>query len=254
MTITNPAQHVSANRFQLIDAGEERADLAKRREVKYAFERMDVGKLGRLLEVNCKRQIHADKVSTVRSIYFDDAKLSACRANLNGDGRRRKLRLRWYDSLLPGREFFVEVKWRNNRVTGKHRFEFRSDAPLTEFSYRDIHNELVGMMPQNLLPDVVENYDAVVIVEYKREHFVTDDGLRLTVDYDLTYYDQSGRDKITAQFPRHLPGIVVLEGKTPVGREAELRRWLSPFQPRSTRCSKYVLGCMQIGRIGDSEL
>ncbi|MDA1231383.1 MAG: polyphosphate polymerase domain-containing protein [Planctomycetota bacterium] len=241
-------------RFDLIDVGETRSDLASRREVKFAIECMDVGKLQRLLEVNCQRQVHGHQVSEVRSIYFDNATLSACRANLNGNGHRRKLRLRWYDSLLPGNSFFVEVKWRSNRITGKHRFEFRSDIPLKDLSYQQIHRNLEQSMPQQLIGDVLANYDSVVIVEYKREHFVTNDGLRLTLDYDLTYYDQAGQTHITARFPRRVDGLIVLEGKTPIGRESELRRWLHPFTPRATRCSKYVLGCQQVGRILASEL
>ena len=251
--------HAATSPLKLIDATEVRADLANRREVKYAIQGMDVGKLQRLLEINCDRQVHgnplhANTVSEVRSIYFDDAKLSACRANLDGHGVRRKLRLRWYDSLLPNHTFFVEVKWRNSRITGKHRFEFQSAVPLSELSYSQIRRSLEQLMPPHLLKDVLTNYDAVVIVEYKREHFVTNDGLRITLDYDLTYYDQSGQSHISARFPRHVEGLIVLEGKTPIGRESELRRWLYPLTPRATRCSKYVLGCQQIGRIMASEL
>lgn len=241
-------------KFRLVDTGESRVDLTSRREVKFAIEGIDIGKLQRLLETNCQRQIHGDQVSLVRSIYFDDAQLSACRANLDGHGRRRKLRLRWYDSLLPGNSFFVEVKWRDNRVTGKHRLEFHSEAPLATLSYQRIRYNLEQSMPEHLLRDVLISYDPVVIVEYKREHFVTSDGLRLTLDYDITYYDQAGRTHITAQFPRRVDRLTVLEGKTPIGRESELQHWLHPFTPRASRCSKYVLGCQQIGRIQASEL
>ena len=71
--------------------------------------------------------------------------------------------------------------------------------------------------------------EPIVIVQYNREHFATDDGLRLTLDYDLSYYDQTGRSMISTTFPNRLEGLLVLEGKTPVGREGELRRWLHPF-------------------------
>ena len=116
--------------FELIDDGTTRHDLTSRREIKYALVDTDVGKLRRLLEANCRRLIHNDEISVVRSIYFDDACLSSCRANLDGLGARRKLRLRWYDSLRPGTKFFVEIKWRDNRVTGKHRLEIRSEESI----------------------------------------------------------------------------------------------------------------------------
>ena len=42
---------------------------------------------------------------------------------------------------------------------------------------------------------------------------------------------QTGRRTISTAFPRRLEGLVVLEGKTPLGKEAELRSWLHPFLP-----------------------
>ena len=236
-----------------MDAGTTRDDLSSRREIKYTFPQMDVGKLRRLLESNCRRLVHHDQVSVVRSIYFDDARLSACRANLDGSGSRRKLRLRWYDSLQPGNGFFFEVKWRDNRVTGKHRLQLRTEIPLVQLSYAQIGRQLERVIPDHLMRDLVLYSEPIVIVEYNREHFTTDDGLRITLDYDLSYYDQTGRRAISTSFPRRLEGLVVLEGKTPIGREAELRHWLHPFAPRVGRCSKYVHGCVQLGLIHSSE-
>jgi hypothetical protein len=237
----------------VIGADSTRVDLARRREIKYAFPRMDVGKLQRLLEANCRRLTHNDLVSVVRSIYFDDVRLSACRANLDGLGVRRKLRLRWYDSLEPGTNFFFEIKWRNDRVTGKHRLQLRSEQPLARMSYAQIRRKLEAVIPDHLMRDLLTYNEPTVIVQYNREHFATDDGLRITLDYDLTYYDQTGRQTISTSFPTQLEGLVVLEGKTPLGREGELRRWLHPFSPRVGRCSKYVHGCCQVGLIRQNE-
>lgn len=239
--------------FELIDAGTTRDDLASRREIKYTFPRLDVSKLRRLLESNCRRLIHNNHVSVVRSIYFDDMRLSACRANLDGSGNRRKLRLRWYDSLQPVSDFYFEVKWRDNRVTGKHRLQLRTEIPLAQMSYAQIGRQLERVVPDHLMRDLVLYSEPIVIVEYNREHFASDDGLRITLDYDITYYDQTGRRTISTSFPRQFEGLVVLEGKTPIGREAELRRWLHPFAPRVGRCSKYIHGCVQLGLIHASE-
>jgi hypothetical protein len=246
--------NAAATTFELIDAGTSRSDLTRRREIKYALPQMDVVKLRRLLEANCRRLVHNNAVSVVRSIYFDDLKLSACRANLDGVGSRRKLRLRWYDSLEPGTDFFFEIKWRDDRITGKHRLQIRATEPLASLTYSQIRHKLEGVIPDHLIRDFVINSEPIVIVQYQREHFASDDGLRITLDYDLTYYDQTGRQMISTSFPRRLEGLVVLEGKTPVGREAELRRWLHPFTPSVSRCSKYVHGCCQLGLIQASEL
>lgn len=243
-----------ATPFELVDAGSARSDLASRREIKYAFSHVDTGKLRNLLAVNCRRLVHAGDVSVVRSIYFDDARFSACRANLDGAGKRRKLRLRWYDSLVPSTEFYLEVKWRANRVTGKHRVQLRAESPLADMSYRQIRRGLEQMIPDHLARDFHKYNEPAVIVEYKREHFTTDDGLRLTLDYDVVFYDQTGRQAISTSFPRRFEGLVVIEGKTPIGRESELRRWLHPIAPSVGRCSKYVHGCVQLGLIHEAEL
>lgn len=240
--------------LRLLNQDEERVDLASRSEIKYVLEGVDVGKLRSLLATNCRRVVHNSERSAVRSIYFDDANLSACRANLDGLGRRRKLRIRWYDSLLPGQDFFLEVKWRDNRVTGKHRMQIRSDKPLHEMSYRQIHRCLEETVPQHIVRDVVQYCDPIVIVQYDREHFVTHDGLRITLDYGLTYYDQTAASRVSLRFPQRLERLVVVEGKTPVGRESELRAWLHPLSLRAGKCSKYVHGCCRIGLIQPSEI
>ena len=239
--------------FTVVDA-ETRRDLASRREVKYAVENVDIGKLRQLLDGNCERLVHNHKVSSVRSIYFDDAKLSACRDNLNGLSARRKFRLRWYDSLKPQKDFFFEIKWRDNRVTGKHRLQLRSEIPLCKLNYSQIVRELESCTPEYLIRDLLTYNEPILIVEYKREHFSTRDGLRITLDYEINFYDQTAKRVVSTHFPQRLEGLAVLEGKTPVGRETELRRWLHPLQARATRCSKYVHGCHKIGLIRSSEL
>ncbi len=250
----NPTSLANTTSFNLIDTGELRSDLVRRREIKYTIEGMDVGRLRRLLEINCRRLIYNEPVSVVRSIYFDDVRLSACRANLDGLGNRQKLRLRWYDSLRPGTDFFLEIKWRNNLVTGKHRLQIQSDRPIADLPYQEIRRNLEAVIPKQLIQYWSRYNEPVAIVQYNREHFATDDGLRITLDYDLAWYDQTGRQSISTSFPRCQENFIVIEGKTPVGREGELRRWLHPFSPRASRCSKYVHGCFQLGLIRESEL
>jgi VTC domain len=252
--ITTLLQQNKTASFRIIDSATARPDLTSRSETKYALTQTDPGKIRCLLESNCRRLVHNQPVSTVRSIYFDDAGLSACRANLDGLGTRRKLRLRWYDTLLPGNDFFFEVKWRDNRLTGKHRFHVQSNIPLAQLSWRQIHRGLEAVLPGHVQRDLLRYTEPIAIVQYRREHFATDDGLRITLDHDLTWYDQSGRSMISTSFPRRLDGLIVLEGKTPVGRDGELRRWLHPLAPRVGRCSKYVHGCCQLGLIRSSEM
>jgi hypothetical protein len=251
MTRTDDAT-LPITRFRIVDWGSTRSDLAARKEIKFTFLDADIGTFRSLLETNCRRLVHNEPISTVRSIYFDDAVFSACRANLDGLGRRRKVRLRWYDAVRPGRTFFFEIKWRHNRVTGKHRLQLESEEPLGELTYRQITAGLQHVIPPEHLEDVFSYGEPAIIVQYRREHFASADGcLRLTLDYDLTYYDQTGKERISTVFPRRQERLVVIEGKTPIGREFELRRLFYPLSARMSRCSKYVHGCLLLGLIPD---
>ena len=130
--------------FHLLPGDGPRADLASRQEIKFVLPHDDVPTLRKLLEGNGRRLIHNEPVSTVRSIYFDDVQLSACHANLGGFGQRQKTRLRWYDSLVPQEDVFLEIKWRNFQITGKHRYALHAERPLAEVSYRQMVDDLIG--------------------------------------------------------------------------------------------------------------
>ena len=242
----NPGQPA----FKILGSQTTRSDLASRREVKFTLPRADLGKLRTVLGGNCRRLIHNEAVSTVRSIYFDDFGLPACRANLAGIGKRQKLRLRWYDSLNPGTSFFFEIKWRENRITGKHRMQLQGSQPLASMTYRQITDNLIRALPAQYVDRVLRFNEPIAIVEYRREHFSNVVGdLRITLDYDLTFYDQTGKTAVNTAFPRRLGDLVVIEGKTPIGRERELRELLYPLSLRMGRCSKYVHGCQLLGLI-----
>jgi len=253
-TADMPERSARSDIFRIVDEGSLRSDLERRREIKFLLRGADIAKLRSLLRVNGKRQIHSSPVSTVRSIYFDDWQLSACHANLAGIGRRRKARLRWYDCLKPTNSFFFEIKWRDNHVTGKHRLQIHSSERLGALTYRSIVNELLETLPGRFVRDVSAGKEPIVLVEYKREHFTSADGcLRMTLDYDLAFYDQMGKRNISTSFVQRMDGFVLLEGKVPIGREQELRRLLHPFLPRADSCSKYVLGCRMLGLIPSRE-
>lgn len=236
--------------LELVDVDLHRADLARRRELKFTLSYPDLASLRHLLEGNGTRQVFRQEVSTVRSVYFDDVRLSACQANLDGLGQRRKLRLRWYDSPLPGTECYLEIKWRDNRVTGKHRMHLRSEEMIGYWPYKMLRARLATVIPQQHLPTLFQYSEPVLLIEYQREHFVSLDGrLRVTLDYDIVYFDQTGRQRITTSFGRRHEGLVVLEGKTPVGCEDQLRSLLHPFSGRVAKCSKYTQGCQVFGLI-----
>ena len=243
-------QQIISGTFNLVGEDTTRKDLAVRRETKYLLPNADIGKLRSLLKGNTRRIIHNEPVSTVRSIYFDDTLLSDCQANLDGISHRKKVRLRWYDSLMPEEVLFFEIKWRNNRVTGKHRLELHSQQNLRNLSYSQIYDGLIDILPPQHIADLLKRSDPVVIVEYHREHFISADGLlRVTLDYNLKFYDQTGKQSIATSFPFLMHDFLVMEVKGPEETLQEVKQLLHPFAPRMGPCSKYVHGCCQLGLV-----
>lgn len=235
--------------MRVVDDGSSRGDLQARRELKYALPFADVDKLLALFDGSCSRlRFGSAPISVVRSIYFDDARLSACRENLAGLSRRQKLRLRWYDALQTPSKFFMEVKWRNSNVSGKHRLEIEAEEPLHSRPYVDIVQDLVASAPERFAGVLGRMCEPVVMVEYKRAHFAAPDGVaRITVDHDLRFYDQMGRVRPSTEFPQAMEGFVVIEAKVPVGQESAIFENFYPMRLRPTRCSKYVHACQTLG-------
>ncbi|WP_419189747.1 polyphosphate polymerase domain-containing protein [Stieleria marina] len=232
------------------DEGTTRQDLAVRKELKFTFDRGDVGAIRQVLQQRCKRIVHHEPVSWVRSVYFDNESFAACHANLDGLGVRTKVRLRWYDSLQPKRKAYLEIKWRRNRTTGKHRLHLTSPIDLAELNFRTLRRSIRASLPERFVGAFAGYPQPVSIVQYCREHFVTPDrSIRLTMDYALTFYDQFSKSRINTSFPATMGDFVVVEGKTAVGSEQQLRRLLSPLAVRASRCSKYVHSCRLLGLV-----
>jgi hypothetical protein len=247
VTVIETAARTPLPTLQVAELDSGRPDLAMRREVKFTFHYADLGMLRRVLLGYGDRRVYHREVSVVRSVYFDDARLSACWANIEGIGQRTKLRLRWYDSPRPGCDAFLEAKWRVNRTTGKHRLHIHGGEPLGSLPYKTLLAALWAAVPEAYRPILLAHPQPVVLVEYHREHFAAPGGrLRATLDYNLRYYDQTGRARISTAFAVPHEGFVILEGKLPLGCEHQLREFLHPFSGRIRRCSKYVHGCHRL--------
>jgi hypothetical protein len=217
-----------------------------RREVKFALPDTDLGKLRSILEVNCHRITHRHKTSLVSSLYFDDARLSACHENIEGVSQRSKLRLRWYDG--DERRLFLEVKRRREHVVAKERLPIEASLELGSLSFRDMLKGLCRILPPRLREHLIARPEPVLICQYRREYFKALDGpTRITLDRAITCYGQMSRRQPEKRFAKTIPDLVILEGKAPPGRELELRALLHPLAPTITKSSKYVIGCQLLG-------
>ncbi|MCA9184519.1 MAG: VTC domain-containing protein [Pirellulaceae bacterium] len=234
----------------IVDETEQRSDLASRMEMKFVLPSRDLRMVRRIVGQNCLPVQYGTGISTVRSIYFDNATLSACNANIAGDSQRQKLRFRWYDSPRPHRDFFVEIKWRRGLLTGKHRLRAHSEADLSQLAVHDIRDEVGQQLPADYQGIFLRYPDSVVLVQYRREHFVSRDGQsRVTLDYDLVFYRQNPRQRVSARFGHRWSDYFVLEVKTRPDMASVRKSLLFPLHPRWSRCSKYVTACQSCGLV-----
>jgi hypothetical protein len=230
-----------------------RSSESERVEVKFALPRADLGKLETILEVNCRRISYRNRTSRVASMYFDDARLSACHENLDGSSRRAKLRLRWYDAEFPRGEVFLEIKRRVGQGTTKERHRLDVAARFESVSTRETVRALSKALPRVQKETFLSRPDPIVIVEYERSYFEAEGGaIRITLDRDLVFYSQVGRLRPTRHFPVRAPEAVIVEAKTSGESEEAVREILHPLAPRVTRSSKYVLGCQAVGLLPGS--
>lgn len=221
-----------------------------RREVKFALPEADASALRSVLDTNCRRVRYRGDTSRVTSLYFDDARLSACHDNVEGSPRRAKVRLRWYDSDLPEPTAFLELKWREGQATGKERLEVSlPESPATTPFHALVRLLLESAAPRSVLREALTSRrDPVIIVEYERVYYeAVGAPVRITVDHDLVFFRQAGSRFLGRRFPARARGLVIVEAKTKVGEEHRLGSILHPLAPRVSRSSKYVMGCRAAG-------
>ena len=128
--------------------------------------------------------------------------------------------------------------------------ELRARENLSGVDYPDLYRELLNALPERFQPALLRRCDPVVLVQYQREHFASADGrLRATLDYELAFYNQLGKRRISTAFPQRMPDMFLVEVKCPEGDQREVQDMLHPMTPRQGPSSKYVHGCCQLGLV-----
>lgn len=240
---------MSAAELRLLPPPTDEPATRLRRELKFELAAADYRKLDPILRLNHRSVAYAGPESLVHSVYFDDPRLGSCAESVAGVGRRGKLRLRWYDAPRPGETAFFEIKRRVGELLDKRRFPVTATAGLAGVSYRDLVTGLLGLLPGDARELLAARRMPVVLVRYRRRHYRDrrpGSPVRLTLDREITVFDQLGAAAPRTRFGARLGDRVVLEIKCPPGWPASPPRLLHPLRPRRTRCSKYVLACRQL--------
>ena len=123
----------------------------------------------------------------VNSIYFDTEKHKDVWDNINGFGNRRKIRLRWYDTLKDS-QVNIEEKKKIGFVTQKN---VEIIGKFKNFEHLDTFINSKDFFTNKFFIDKKINLKKILFIQYQRNYYqLSNKKLRVTVDEKLRIFYQ----------------------------------------------------------------
>ena len=188
---------------------------------------------------------------SVRSLYLDSPSMALCRATMQGQKNRFKLRIRYYDEL-PDSPAYLEVKRRLNDVILKQRCAVRKSSVARILAgHFPAPADVLDQTPRGhaALQHFLDlrtriHADGQVFVAYRREAYVTanNNSLRLTFDRRLHGARYGGLGALSYNGDRVYPDVggVVLELKFTDRFPVWMRHLVRSFNLQRRSMAKYV--------------
>jgi hypothetical protein len=177
----------------------------------------------------------------INSLYFDSNDFRALEDSLSGASIRKKVRFRWYGrtecSSTPTLEFKCKQGHLSWKILQKTNLFIDFNATTWDAAFLDDEEKTIVDLSKTLL---LSNPRPTSLVSYSRRYFESADGrLRVTLDEDLTFRDQTIYSGPNLLYFRHHPEKLVVEIKVAEKDSALLQDLAKtlPFVPR--RFSKY---------------
>jgi hypothetical protein len=180
----------------------------------------------------------------VNNLYFDTLSLDTYNDHIAGVTERRKLRFRWYGEDLRAAAGQLEIKNKRARVGWKQVQPVAARLDLGGRDWSGLQQDLYAGLrgeKQMVFLEMLHVSRPLVINTYQREYYISADGrFRLTLDYNLTAYDQwlAARPNLVYKAP--LAGEMLIEFKCAVPHSRDLAGVLTEFPLRISPNSKYV--------------
>ncbi|MFC1679676.1 VTC domain-containing protein [Elusimicrobiota bacterium] len=185
-------------------------------------------------------------VRFVNSLYLDTLARGDYLAGVDGQGERRKVRLRWYGALFGSHCPALELKDKHGLAVRKR-------------SYRLGHAEISPAFRSAELRRLLERADLPadaglawaartpsLLTRYRRSYHLSHDRrLRLTVDTDIRAYRWGGSTGLSPAGPVGLGAV--LELKYDPADEGRARDLTQALRVRLSRYSKYVRAVETVG-------
>ncbi len=178
----------------------------------------------------------------VNNVYYDSYGLATYEENLSGVSERTKIRLRWYGADSERLSGKLELKMKRNRLGWKNSFPIE-DLMFYGRSWQRIARDLREQLPAEGRCWLDDHPEPVLINRYLRQYYVSRNGrIRITLDTELSAYDQRLARSPNRTARTNLPDVMVLEAKADSSHFGELGDVVSSMPSRVGRFSKYVSG------------
>jgi hypothetical protein len=184
----------------------------------------------------------------VNNLYLDTPDMENYYDNVYGAAQRRKVRLRWYGTLLGKIDSpMLEIKVKEGLVGIKHSYPLADFHLEPGFSDRSLQQVFAPSgLPENVWYDM-KSLNLVLLNRYYRRYYASRNGrYRLTLDTNLEYHQANHLLGNTFIHKQVNHGQMVLELKYEAEHEPGADRVASYFPFRVTRFSKYVQGVERV--------
>jgi len=185
----------------------------------------------------------------VNSIYYDTEDLFFARQNINGDGLRTKIRIRFYNYDLSIAN--LEVKYKSFSVGKKFVKPFSLKDKLPDYRSLKFFLENLDEIPFFYLPCLQPN----LFVSYSRKYWISKvfDGVRITLDSNILVKELLDYDCLNNLMKYQIPleDLSVLEIKYESDQAVNnFAKYLSSMTNlRRSRFSKYIIGLKYTSQI-----
>ena len=177
----------------------------------------------------------------INSLYFDSCNYSSFDDSLAGNSLRKKIRFRWYGKIINSRSPTLEFKYKQGHLSWKVLQKLNIIINLESTSWE---RAFLNSLNRKYISS--DNYLALSqtkptsIVSYMRSYFEsTDRRVRLTLDRDITFRDQSIYPTPNLYFATHNTENLVFEIKIAEKDITLLDELFETFDFIPQRYSKY---------------
>lgn len=177
----------------------------------------------------------------VNSIYFDDSINSSVIENLEGNSKKKKIRIRWYGKQNKLLNPILEIKHKKGYESKKEFFKMEKLNDL----------EFPNLKSLNIITNTINNYFKnnkvfypIVTTSYDREYLISNSyKIRATVDYNLKsiYLKNYSQLDITRNY-----SSCILELKYSLKQDNYVRRNLRDITLRMSKNSKYINSIFEV--------